>query len=103
VAATVSIQIATRFDILMIANYALFDQIGAAISDRFRGRAKSDADFISKMTTVEEEGDEALYWFEVLVETETVRKDAVATLMDEADQLVRIIVASINTTRGSSR
>jgi four helix bundle protein len=66
-------------------------------------RAKSGPDFISKMTTAEEEGDEALYWFEVLVETETVRKEAVATLMDEADQLVRIIVASINTARGGSR
>ncbi len=66
-------------------------------------RAKSGADFISKMTTAEEEGDEALYWFEGLVETETVRKEAVAMLMDEAEQLIRIIVASIKTARGGSR
>ena len=66
-------------------------------------RAKSGADFISKMTTAEEEGDEALFWFEVLVETETVRREAVAPLMDEADQLIRIIVASINTARGGTR
>jgi len=66
-------------------------------------RAKSGADFISKMATAEEEGDEALLWFEVLVETETARKETVATLMDEADQLVRIIVASINTARDGSR
>ena len=66
-------------------------------------RAKSSADFISKMTTVEEECDEALYWLEVLVETGTVAKPPVATLMDEADQLVRIVVASINTARGGSR
>jgi four helix bundle protein len=66
-------------------------------------RAKSRADFISKMTTVEDEGDEALFWLEVLVETETVPKEAVAPLIDEADQLVRIVVASINTARGGDR
>src|SRR4051812_23967284 len=57
-------------------------------------RGKSGADFIAKMTTVEEEGDEAMYWLEVLVETETVKNAAVAPLLDEADQLVRIVVAS---------
>nr|HID12468.1 four helix bundle protein [Anaerolineae bacterium] len=31
-------------------------------------RAKSTADFISKMGTVEEEADESLYWMELLVE-----------------------------------
>jgi len=66
-------------------------------------RAKSGADFISKMTTVEEEGDEAQYWLDVLVETETVTRDAASALMDEADQLVRITVASINTARGRRR
>src|SRR2546427_7745648 len=38
-------------------------------------RAKSGADFISKMTTAEEEGDEALYCFKVLEEKETVPKE----------------------------
>ena len=66
-------------------------------------RAKSKADFIAKMTTVEEEGDESIYWLEVLVDTETVKHAAAAPLIDEADQLVRIVVASINTARGGSR
>jgi len=48
-------------------------------------------------------GDEAQYWLEVLVETETVTRDAASALMDEADQLVRITVASINTARGRRR
>jgi len=66
-------------------------------------RAKSRADFIAKMTTVEEEGDESMYWLEVLVETETVRRADVARLIDEADQLIRIVVASINTARRGKR
>jgi four helix bundle protein len=66
-------------------------------------RAKSKADFISKMAWVEEEADESKYWLEVLVETGTVARTNVAMLIDEADQLVRIVVASINTARGGSR
>ena len=66
-------------------------------------RAKSRADFIAKMTTVEEEGDESMCWLEVLVETETVPRAAVAPLIDEADQLIRIVVASINTASRGTR
>ena len=66
-------------------------------------RAKSTADFISKMAWVEEEADESQFWLEVLVDTETVTLKRVATFIDEADQLVRIAVASINTARGGSR
>jgi four helix bundle protein len=76
---------------------------GTSVGANYRSscRAKSDADFISKMTTAEEEGDETLFWLEVLVEAEIVRAAEVAGLLDEADQLVRIIVASIKTKRAN--
>ena len=78
---------------------------GTAVASNYRAscRAKSRADFVSKMTTVEEEADETLFWLEVLVDTDTVQRKAVATLMDEADQLLLIVVASIKTARGSRR
>ena len=78
---------------------------GTAVGSNYRAscRGKSRADFVSKMTTVEEEADETLFWLEVLVETDTVPRKAVATLMDEAEQLLRIVVASIKTARGSRR
>jgi four helix bundle protein len=78
---------------------------GTSVAANYRSscRAKSKADFISKMTTVEEEGDETLLWLELLVSTETVTATAAAALLDEADQIVRIVVASINTARGGSR
>jgi len=78
---------------------------GTSVAANYRSscRAKSKADFISKMTTVEEEGDETLLWLELLVSTETVTATAAAALLDEADQTVRIVVASINTARGGSR
>jgi four helix bundle protein len=78
---------------------------GTAVAANYRSSccAKSKADFISKMTTVEEEADETLLWLEWLVSTETVTVAAAAALIDEADQIVRIVVASVNTARGGSR
>jgi four helix bundle protein len=78
---------------------------GTAVAANYRSscRAKSPADFISKMTTVEEEADETLFWLELLVESDTVPRKAVSTLLNEAEQLLRIVVASIKTARGRSR
>ena len=78
---------------------------GTSVGSNYRAscRAKSRADFVSKMTTVEEEADETRYWLELLVDTDTVSRKAFAALMNEAEQLLRIVVASIKTARGRSR
>jgi four helix bundle protein len=78
---------------------------GTSVGANYRSscRAKSEADFVSKMSTVEEEADEAGYWLELLVETEAISPKAIAAVMSEAEQLVRIAVASIKTARGRSR
>jgi len=62
-------------------------------------RAKSTADFISKLGIVEEEADETIYWMELLIEAGLVRKDDLIPLLDEADQILAITVASIKTAR----
>jgi four helix bundle protein len=78
---------------------------GTSVGANYRSscRAKSEADFISKMSTVEEEADETGYWLELLIETNTVSPKAVSAVISEAEQLVRIAVASIKTARGRSR
>jgi four helix bundle protein len=78
---------------------------GASVGANYRAacRAKSQADFIAKMGIVEEEADESIYWMELLVESELIRKERVEDLMDEANQLVAIFVFSINTARGNKR
>ena len=78
---------------------------GTSVGANYRSscRAKSEADFISKMSTVEEEADEAGYWLELLVETGAISLRSVSALMSESEQLVRIAVASIKTARGRSR
>ena len=63
-------------------------------------RAKSRADFIAKMGTVEEECDETLYWLELLVNSGQTKQYRVADLMKEGAEILALVVASINTARG---
>src|SRR2546427_2744311 len=77
---------------------------GTSVGANYRAacRAKSRADFISKMGTVEGECDETLYWLELLVESGHARSSRVADLMHEGNELVAPVVASINTSRRCS-
>jgi len=65
---------------------------GTSVGANYRAacRAKSTADFISKMGTVEEESDESLYWMELLIEAKIVESDKLESLMKEADELLAI-------------
>lgn len=76
---------------------------GTSVGANYRAacRAKSTADFISKMGTVEEEADESAYWIELLVEDGKVHGIKAAPLLKEANELVAITVSSINTARKS--
>lgn len=78
---------------------------GTSVAANYRAacRARSTADFISKMGIVEEEADESAFWIEFAVDAALVRSDRVADLLNEANQLVAIFVASINTARGRTR
>ena len=77
---------------------------GTSVGANYRAacRAKSPADFIAKMGTVEEEADESLFWMELLVEGELLPKERLVELMAEGDELVAIVVSSINTARASN-
>ena len=76
---------------------------GTSVGANYRAacRAKSKADFISKMKIVEEECDESLYLLELLNETQIGNTLSIETLVEEARQILSIIVASIRTARCS--
>jgi four helix bundle protein len=76
---------------------------GTSVGANYRAacRAKSTADFISKMGNVEEESDESGYWLELLVEGGKAPLPKADPLLREADELVAIAVSSINTARKS--
>jgi len=72
---------------------------GTSVGANYRSacRAKSTADFIFKLSIVEEEADESIYWMELLVDSDLVKASLVTNLMDEASQVLAIIVSSIKT------
>ncbi len=74
---------------------------GTSVGANYRSacRARSIADFISKMGIVEEEIDESIYWLELLVECEMLKADEAAPLIKEGNELLSIVVASIKTAR----
>ncbi len=74
---------------------------GTSVAANYRAvcRAKSNADFISKMGTVVEESDESLLWLELLEEAGICHAAQVAALKREADELVRILQTSLNTAK----
>ena len=74
---------------------------GTSVGANYRSanRAKSPADFIAKMSLVEEEADESVYWMELLTEAGLVKAGKLKALVQEAGELVAIAVSSIGTAR----
>jgi four helix bundle protein len=74
---------------------------GTSVGANYRAacRAKSPADFISKMGTVEEETDESILWMELLIESGVLKKALLHNLMSEAGEITAITVSSIRTVR----
>ena len=60
-------------------------------------RARSQAEFHSKLSTVVEEADESAFWMEVLIEAEITKQADIALLLDEANQILKIASASRKT------
>lgn len=62
-------------------------------------RAQSDAMFISKLSIVVEEADETVYWLELIRDAGLVKPDLLAELIDEAEQILKIMAASRKTAK----
>jgi four helix bundle protein len=78
---------------------------GTSVGANYRAacRARSPADFISKMGIVEEEADESIYWMELLIKAGLVQENEISGLLDEANQILAMTVSSIKTARGKTR
>ena len=62
-------------------------------------RAKSTADFINKLKIIEEEADECLYFFDLLLALKNTDKECLNELDKEGDEILAVIVASIRTAK----
>ena len=78
---------------------------GTSVAANYRAanRAKSPADFIHKMGTVEEECDETLFWLELVGKSGLLPEARLASLIAEANELLAITVASIRTAKQRNR
>ena len=83
----------------MLGRQLLRSATSVAANYRAVCRAKSDADFIHKLSTVVEEADESLLWLELLEEASLCPSPLVAPLKSEADALLRILQTSLNTAK----
>jgi four helix bundle protein len=76
---------------------------GTSVGANYRAvcRAKSNADFINKLRVVEEECDESLFWMELLVDNNLIKASRLSELMQEAGEILAMMVASAKTARTS--
>ena len=75
---------------------------GTSVAANYRAlcRAKSRADFINKTSIVEEEADESCFWLELVVDAGLLGSRQVQPLLQEADEITAILVASRKTAAG---
>jgi len=74
---------------------------GTSVGANYRAacRAKSRRDFIAKLGIVEEEADETSYWIELLIDTGLINRGRVVDLLQEADEILAMVVSSIRTAK----
>jgi hypothetical protein len=65
-------------------------------------RARSTAEFISKVETALQELDETSYWLEMLIESGIVKAKLLDGLLQETNELIKIFVKSVRTAKGEN-
>ncbi len=72
---------------------------GTSVGANYRSacRARSTADFISKLGIVEEEADESAFWMELIIEEAMLPQKQVQPLWEEASAITAIMVSSRKT------
>ncbi|MBU0508190.1 four helix bundle protein [bacterium] len=78
---------------------------GTSVGAQYREahRAKSDADFVSKIEGALQELDEAAYWIELLAESGVVSSRRLAGLVTETDELTAILVTITKRVKARSK
>src|SRR6266581_6732572 len=80
-----------------------FLRSGTSVAANYRAacRARSLADFISKLSVVLEEADETLFWLELLVDADIIESRLTSRLSAECHELLKIFSASLATAKAN--
>lgn len=80
-----------RGEYLIIGNQLLSAATSVASNYRAACRARSKAEFFSKISIVVEEADESLFWLEVLLEGNLMPENGLSPLIKEATEITAIV------------
>lgn len=86
----------------ILANQLLRSATSVAANYRAACRARSTAEFVSKLGNVLEEADESALWLELIIEGGLLKRAKVSALLAEADELSAIIFTARRTTQRKS-
>jgi four helix bundle protein len=77
---------------------------GTSVAANYRAacRARSKAEFSSKLGTVEEEADESAFWLELLIDADLLSGTQIRPLLNEASEIVAIMASSKKTAASRS-
>jgi four helix bundle protein len=89
----------TTLEFLIISKQLIRCATSVGANYRSARRGKSTQDFLSKLSIVEEEADEALYWMELLQKLGCSSVSELAKVYNEMNEITAIIVACKKTTR----
>jgi four helix bundle protein len=77
---------------------------GTSVAANYRAvcRARSKAEFISKIGIVVEEADETVFWLELMIDTGILRQKQLNELIREGNELLAIFASSQRTAKNQS-
>lgn len=86
----------------ILANQLMRSATSVGANYRSACRARSRAEFLSKLGVVLEESDESAHWLELIMDDSMLPRKRVEPLYSEADELCAIFYSAIQTGRGNS-
>jgi four helix bundle protein len=87
----------------VIASQLMRSVTSVAANYRAACRARSKAEFIAKLGTVEEESDESAFWLELIRDAGLLSGIKVEPLLKEASEIVAVMASSQKTASRSAR
>ena len=94
-------QLPNRRSAHIIANQLGRSASSVAANYRAACRARSHAEFISRIGIVEEESDETSFWLDIIPETKNAQSENVSPLLNEARELTAIFTAAHKTAKSN--
>lgn len=87
----------------IVKNQLIRCSTSVAANYRAACRSRSKKEFISKLSVVEEEADESMFWIEIIFESRLMKKELLEDLLNEANEIISIVISSKKTTRGNMK